>query len=103
MLGGSSRRQRRGEQGQVLILALAFIAFFGLLISSVLGFGGVTALQHTHTETTAAKDGLAEGGAAFAAADAVISGLPCPLPGTKTKGQLTMQSGDVANYTVEGC
>jgi hypothetical protein len=103
MLGKSTRRQRSGERGQTLILALAFIAFFGLLISSVLSFGGVVALQHTHTEATASKDGLAEGGAAFAAADAVLSGLPCPPPPTKTIGQLTMQSGDVARYTVETC
>jgi hypothetical protein len=100
MLGRSSRRQRSGERGQALILALAFIAFFGLLISSVLNFAGVTALQHTHTEATATNDGLAEGGAAFAAADAVHSGLPC-LSGTT--GQLTMQSGHVANYKVETC
>jgi hypothetical protein len=101
VLGRSSRRQRSGERGQTLILALAFIAFFGLLISSVLSFAGVTALQHTHTEATATKDGLAEGGAAFAAADAVRSGLPC-LKST-TAQQLTMQSGDVAKYTVESC
>jgi hypothetical protein len=97
MLGKSSRRQRSGERGQALILALAFIAFFGLLISSILSFAGVTALQHTHTEATATKDGLAEGGAAYAAADAVHSGLSC-VPGTT--GQLTMQSGDVAAYKV---
>jgi hypothetical protein len=104
MLGNSSRRQRSGERGQALILALAFIAFFGLLISSILSFAGVTALQHTHTEATATKDGLAEGGAAFAAADAVHSGFPCQpgiTPGTT--GQLTMQSGHVANYRVEKC
>jgi hypothetical protein len=101
VLGRGSRRQRSGERGQTLILALAFIAFFGLLISSVLNFAGVTSLQHAHTEATATKDGLAEGGAAFAAADAVRSGLPC-LP-SPTIQQLTMQSGDVANYKVENC
>lgn len=95
-------RHRSGERGQVLVLALAFIAAFALLVGAVLSFGGVTGLQHMHTEATAANDGLAEGGAAYAAADAVRSDIPLACAAGST-GQITMQSGDVAKYTVQDC
>jgi hypothetical protein len=102
MLSKTSHRRRSGERGQVLVLALAFIAAFALLVGAVLSFGGVTGLQHMHTEATAAKDGLAEGGAAYAAADAVRPDIPLACAAGST-GQLTMQSGDVAKYTVQDC
>jgi hypothetical protein len=96
------RGRRSSEQGQALILALAFVAFFGLVIGSILNLGDVTALQHGVTEATASKDSLAEGGAALAAADAgnpnVI--LTC-APGNS--GSLTMQHGDTVRYDVNAC
>jgi hypothetical protein len=98
-----SHRRRSGERGQVLVLALAFIAAFALLVGAVLSFGGVTGLQHMHTEATAAKDGLAEGGAAYAAADAVRQDIPQLGCVKNNTGQLTMQGGDVAKYTVQDC
>src|ERR1700686_2629661 len=111
MLGHTSRRRRAGERGQSLILAIAFIAFFGVVVVSVLGLGDVTALQHVHTESTAASDSSAEGGAAYAAADAGRNpltdlSLTC-APGDR--GQLTMQrkspqaTPDSVGYTVNAC
>lgn len=102
MLREMSHRRRSRERGQVLVLALAFIAAFALLVGAVLSFGGVTGLQHMHTEATAAKDGLAEGGAAYAAADAGRPDIPLACAAGST-GQLTMQGGDVAKYTVQDC
>jgi hypothetical protein len=102
MLRRNPRRRRTSEEGQTLILALAFIAFFGIVIRSILGLADVTALQQVHTEATASNDALAEGGAALGAADAGNTkvGLTC-LP--KNSGSLTMQSGDMVGYTVNGC
>ena len=97
-----TRRRRAAEEGQVLLLALAFIAFFGLLVGAVLSFGGVTGLQHVHTEKSATRDGLAEGGAAYAAADATRTDIPltCSVGAT---GAIAMQSGDSASYTIHAC
>ena len=99
MLAKGPRRARQGERGQVLILALAFIAVFGVLTVAILRFGDVVGLQHVHTEATAANDSKAEGGAAYAAADAA-SGAAC-APGNT--GQLTMQTGDAVAYTINAC
>lgn len=107
MLKMSAHRRRRNERGQTLVLALAFIAFFGVVIVAVLRVGEVTGLQHVQTEATALKDGTTEGGAAYAAADAGRTdvGLTC-APGNS--GQLTMQAGQggaqsSVDYLVKQC
>ena len=104
MLRGRVQRRRQHDQrGQTLILALAFIAFFGVTVVAVLRVAQVPALQHGITETTAGNDSVVEGGAAFGAADAARSdvALTC-APGNS--GQLTMQnSGHVSNYSVTTC
>lgn len=109
MLNHTSHRRRVRERGQSLILAIAFIAFFGLVVVSVLGVGSLTELQHVHTESTATSDSSAEGGAAYAAADAGRNqndlSLTC-APGDG--GQLIMQpkpgaTSDSVGYTVNAC
>jgi hypothetical protein len=100
MLARGPLRSKQGEQGQVLILALAFIAVFGVLTVAVLRLGDVVGLQHVHTDTIAASDSKAEGGAAFAAADAA-NGAACKQGNT---GQLTMQTNkDVVGYNINAC
>jgi hypothetical protein len=99
MLAIGPRRARQGEHGQVLILALAFIAVFGVITVAILRFGDTVGIQHIHTEATATNDSRAEGGAAYAAADSA-RGAAC-VPGNT--GQLTMQTGDVAAYTINAC
>jgi hypothetical protein len=96
-----STRGRRDERGQVLVLAIAFIAFFGFVTVAVLGYASATELQHVHTEVTASNDSLAEGGAAWAAADAKALAGSCTFPGGS--GSLTMQGGAVVSYTVNRC
>lgn len=83
-------------------MALAFIAFFGLVVLAVLGVAGVTGLGHVHSESTAGNNSLAEGGAAYGAADAGRPDitLTCNVGDT---GTLTMQGGDKAQYTVQQC
>ncbi len=109
MLDHTSHGRRAGERGQSLILAIAFIAFFGLVVVSVLGVGSLTELQHVQTELTATSDSSAEGGAAYAAADAGRNqndlSLTC-APGDG--GQLIMQpkpgaTPDSVGYTVNAC
>jgi hypothetical protein len=99
MLKRAVCRDRVGERGQTLILALAFIAFFGLVVVAVLRFADATGLQHVHTEATASSDSSAEGGAAYAAAIAASTTPACPSTGNT----LTMQSGDTVGYTVNDC
>ena len=93
-------QRRPDERGQVLVMALAFIAFFAVVVIAVLNFADATGLQHVHTEKTASNDSLAEGGAAWAAADAKSDALAC-IPGDI--GHVTMVGGDVASYQIEGC
>ncbi|HEX6538963.1 MAG TPA: hypothetical protein VF155_07270 [Candidatus Dormibacteraeota bacterium] len=97
------RRRRRSQTGQVLILALAFIAFFGVTIAAVLRVADVPAQQHRITETTATTDAGSEGGAAFGAAEAARSTGVVLTCSTGNSGQLTMQGGAKANYTVNAC
>jgi hypothetical protein len=104
MLMKSSRRRRTDEGGQTLILALTFIAFFALVVGSILRFGQVTALQHNHTESTATTDATAEGGAAFAAADVgrtdvVLTCAPSDYGDLKMQGP----TADKVHYTVNSC
>jgi hypothetical protein len=85
-----------------LILALTFIAFFALVLGAVLNFGDVTGTQHGFTEATASNDAIAEGGAAYAAADAGRTDLFLTCNPGNT-GQLTMQGGDKVTYIVKNC
>jgi hypothetical protein len=93
------RRSRRPEDGQVLIMAIAFLALFGVITVAVLHLADAVALQIVHTEATASRDSSAEGGAAYAVADATrtVNPLSC-TPGAK--GTLNMQGGDVVGYTI---
>jgi hypothetical protein len=83
----------------VLIMAIAFLALFSVITVAVLHFADAVAIQIGHTETTAVRDSSAEGGAAYAAADATrtVNPLGCK-PGAT--GSLTMQGGDVVGYTI---
>lgn len=102
MLTRRSRGRRRREEGQALVLALAFIVLLSVAVVALLSFADVTGLQHAHTEATATNDSLAEGGAALAAADAGRSdvSLTCGASGS---GVVKMQGGDSVQYTVNGC
>jgi hypothetical protein len=98
------RRSRRTQDGQVLIMAIAFLALFGVITVAVLRLADAVSVQIVHTEGTATRDSSAEGGAAYAAADATrtVNPLGC-VPGAR--GTLTMQGGDAVGYTIptNGC
>jgi hypothetical protein len=81
-------------------MALAFIAFFGVLTAAVLRYADATDLQKAHIEKSALRDSLAEGGAAWAAADAADANLPCAGGGYSS---LSMQGGAVVSYTIKRC
>ena len=96
------RRRRARERGQTLILALAFIAFFGVVTAAVLGVAGVTGQAHINSESVARENSLAEGGGAYGAADAGRPDIALTCTAGDT-GVLTMQGGDKAQYAVKGC
>lgn len=101
MLTTTSCTRSPNQRGQVLALALVFMAFFAATIGAVLRFGDVTGTQHQRTEATATTDAGFEGGAANAAADATIAGgVPC-IPGSS--GKLQMTGGDTVQYKVTAC
>lgn len=104
MLTRTLRRRRfHGQAGQTLILALAFIAFFGVTIVAVLRVADLPGQQRAISETTATNDSGDEGGAAYAAADAGRTDVQLSCAGGDS-GQLTMQtSGHQANYSVNSC
>ena len=98
-----TRRRFHSEAGQTLILALAFIAFFGVTIVAVLRVADLPGQQHAITETTANNDSSDEGGAAYAAADATRTDVQLSCAAGDS-GQLTMQnSSHQANYSVTTC
>ena len=105
-------RRRRGEQGQVLVLAIAFIAFFGLVTVSALGFIDTALLQHNVTEQTAGNDALAEGAADYALNTVTshslsISGGTGPNCDGPTSGSATWTPktgvSDTMSYSVNTC
>lgn len=102
MLSERVRRGKRSESGQTLILALAFIAFFGVVVVSVLGLASVSGLAHSDSENTARNNSLSEGGAAYGAADAGRPDLTM-VCANGNSGTLTMQGGDQAKYTINAC
>jgi hypothetical protein len=105
MLRGNVANRRSGERGQAFLLALALLAFILLFLWAILRFGGVAGLQHIDTEATATTDSQAEGGAAYAAADANRTDLaPVDCVPSKT-GTLTMadSANTVVQYTIRNC
>ena len=97
----SRRRRRHGQEGQVLIMALAFIAFFGLITAAVLQLADTVELQQSHGQSAASAGASAEGGMLFAAEAASQLGS-CSAP--TTTGPITMASThDTASFTTTGC
>ena len=87
------------------MLALAFIAAFGLITAAVLNYAGVTGLQHVHTEATATSDSSDEAGAAYAAADANrtdLSPVDC-APGKTGTATMADGSSTKAEYKINNC
>jgi hypothetical protein len=93
------RARHRREHGQVLILALAFIAFFGLLTAAVLQLADTVELQQSHSQAATTADADTEGGMLLAAQAAQAQGS-CRVPST---GSVTMTSGDTAAYQTNAC
>jgi hypothetical protein len=90
------RRDRHAAQrGQTLILAVAFLAFFGLVAASVLTFASTVESQRGSTERTAAMDEVAAGSAQFALSD--TRGQGC---GTVSSGVMQFPSSDKLTYNV---
>jgi hypothetical protein len=94
------RASRDAERGQVLIMAIAFLALVAVITVAVLNLADAAALQHVHTEATAVRDSSAEGGAAYANVDAARGNLNC-TPGST--GQLKMTNGNAVGYTINNC
>lgn len=100
------RRRHHQERGQALIMALAVIGLFGLVTTSMLRFTGTIELQQANTTRVAAQDAASEGGALFAAADAVHGGTGWPfslgscVAGSQTSAALGTQT---VSYTTASC
>ena len=94
-----------------MAIALAFIAFFGLVVVAVFNYAGATTLQHGQTENAASVDAIAEGGAIFAAQDANAAAEAPPAslacvgsaPGPPNSATLQMQTGDTLSYSINQC
>ena len=94
------RRRRHAESGQVLIMALAFIAFFGVVIAAVLSYADSIELQETHAAAAVAKDAPVEGSALFGAVNAAYSSTGCT---PNASASLTMEGGGGVTYTTRNC
>jgi len=97
------RPRRHAERGQVLIMALAFVAFFALVTTAVLQFADAVELQQVHTQSAAGSHAEAEGGMLLAAQAAEQSGAGCVVNSPPTPVTLTMTTGDTATYEITGC
>lgn len=98
-------RRRRAESGQVLIAALAMIAFVGVMSVASFHFLDLAFLQHQDTETTAETNMLAEGAARFATNTVANSGAArCsgPASGSLTYAPSTGMS-ESLSYSVATC
>ena len=95
-----ARRQRRSEEGQTLILAVAFLALFSVFAASVLNFASAVQAQRSSTERTALIDSVTEGSAQFALAATGVQ--LCTLNSTPglQGGTMNFQSGDVLKFSV---
>jgi hypothetical protein len=100
-----TRRRRRGEQGQVLITALAMVVFLGLLGVASLRFLDAAFTQHVRTEATAGKNSQAEGAARFAVATVASSAaVECKGPSGATNSFSPASGATVTtSYTVTTC
>ena len=67
----------------MLIMALAFIAFFGLVTAAVLQFADTVELQQSHEQSATNAHADAEGGMLFAARAAQAQGS-CAQPSAGT-------------------
>jgi Tfp pilus assembly protein PilX len=76
------RARHRSEKGQVLIMALAFIAFFGLITAAVLQLAGTVELQQSQTHSSAAAHADADAGILFAAEALTQTGTCTPAQAT---------------------
>ncbi len=95
------RPRRRAEEGQVLIMALAFIAFFGLVTAALLQLADTVELQQSHGQSAANANAAAEGGMFFAAEAAAQQGS---CDAKATIGPITMMgSDDSASVTTNAC
>lgn len=99
------KRQRPREQGQVLVGAIAFIAFFAVVAVSVGRWVETDQRSFKHTETVASGDGLSEGEAAFAAASAARADSPsCSTSSASAYSRLSFGSGgDVLQLKTAAC
>ena len=100
------RPRRRAQEGQVLIMALAFIAFFGLVTASLLQLADTVQIQQSHGRSAANANAATEGGAFFAAEAAAKQGS-CTAQlttGPITTGPITMAgTSDSASVTTNAC
>ncbi len=94
--------RRTDEKGQTLVLAVAFLAFFGLFAAAVLGFASVTQSQRAMTEQTAAVDSIADGSAQFAMSDTGVQGCNSGLTGGTMKFPAGGNTTDTLSYTTSG-
>ncbi len=103
MLKPCYRLDRRDEQGQVLILALAFVAFVAVVAGAVLGYADVTQLQHKETASTASLHSPSEGAGLYALVDSSRPDAPACAP--NGGGSLAFTSGETLTYQVgsNGC
>ena len=95
----TTRARRRGEHGQALILALAFIAFFGLVTTAVLQFADTVELQQAQSQATTASHANTEGAMLLAAQAAHAQGS-CAAGST---GSITMTAGETVAYDTTAC
>jgi hypothetical protein len=104
MLTRDSRRAARtGEEGQVLILALAFIAFVGVVSVALFRYADATQLQHKQTSATAAAHAPSEGAALYALIDS--SRPDAPVCAAGNSGSVVFAGTGALSYTVaaSGC
>jgi hypothetical protein len=95
------RARRRGEQGQVLIMALAFVVFFALVTTAVLQLADAVELRQAHTQSATSSDAAAEGGMFLAAQAAEQAGADCVV-GTQATLSMTT-TGASASYRTTAC
>ncbi|MGH7687166.1 MAG: hypothetical protein ACREN2_10170 [Candidatus Dormibacteria bacterium] len=80
------RRRRPAEQGQALVLVIAFFLFFSLVAGAVVGLTKAVFSQRASTEATASIDATAEGSAQFSMAD--VAAQQCP-PASNNAGTIS--------------
>jgi Tfp pilus assembly protein PilX len=111
----TQRPHRRAQEGQVLIMALAFIAFFGLVTTAVLQFADTVQIQQSNVQSGAKAHADAEGGMLFAAeAASQQATVPTKPPGNQfplgscdarpgNGAAIAMSTPDAASYTTTAC